>query len=204
MLSWLCIFHLAVCTTQGIRALSENKLRGLAHWSLVTPCHSFFISVSIFLHSPTSSILRISLDSAEAGPRQKIDGETVERVENFILQLFPNHCRWWLQPRNKKTLTPWKKSYDQPRQHIKKQRHYFANKGSSSQSYDFSSSHVWMWELDCKESWVSKWKWKWKLLSRVRLSVTPWTVAYQAPRSMEFSRQEDWSGLPFPSPISNE
>ena len=51
-------------------------------------------------------------------------------------------------------LTPWKKSYDQPRQHIKKQRHYFANKGSSTQSYGFSSSHVWMWELDYKESWA--------------------------------------------------
>ena len=52
-------------------------------------------------------------------------------------------------------LAPWKKSYDQPRQHIKKQRHYFANKGPSSQSYGFSSScHVWMWELDYKESWV--------------------------------------------------
>ena len=43
-----------------------------------------------------------------------------------------------------KTLAPWKESYDQPRQHIKKQRHYFANKGPSSQSYGFSSSHVWM------------------------------------------------------------
>ena len=53
-------------------------------------------------------------------------------------------------------LAPWKKSYDQPRQHIKKQRHYFANKGSTSQSYGFSSSHVWMWELDHKESWVPK------------------------------------------------
>ena len=53
-------------------------------------------------------------------------------------------------------LTPWKESYDQPRQHIKKQRHYFANKGSSSQSYDFSSSHVWMWELDYKEVWALK------------------------------------------------
>ena len=51
---------------------------------------------------------------------------------------------------------PWKKSYDQPRQHVKKQRHYFANKGPSSQSYGFSSSHVWMWELDYKESWVLK------------------------------------------------
>ena len=53
-------------------------------------------------------------------------------------------------------LAPWKKSCDQPRQHIKKQRHYFANKGPSSQSYGFSSSHLWRWELDCKESWAPK------------------------------------------------
>ena len=55
-----------------------------------------------------------------------------------------------------KILTPWKESYDQPRQHIKKQRHYFANKGLSSQSSGFSSSHVWIWELDYKESWAPK------------------------------------------------
>ena len=48
------------------------------------------------------------------------------------------------------------KSCDQPAQHIKKQRHYLANKGPSSQSYGFSSGHVWMWELDYKESWVPK------------------------------------------------
>ena len=53
-------------------------------------------------------------------------------------------------------LAPWKKSYDQPRQHIKKQKHYFANKGPSSQGYGFSSSHVWMWVLRYKESWVPK------------------------------------------------
>ena len=53
-------------------------------------------------------------------------------------------------------LAPWKKSYDQPRQHIKKQRHYFVKKGPSSQSYGFSSSHVWMWELGYKENWVLK------------------------------------------------
>ena len=47
-------------------------------------------------------------------------------------------------------------SYDQPRQHIQKQRHYFANKGPSSQGYGYSSSHVWMWELDCEESWALK------------------------------------------------
>ena len=73
-----------------------------------------------------------------------------------------NHCRWWLQPWNKKTLTPWKKSYDQPSWHIKKQRHYFANKGLSSQGYGFSSSHVcesWAikkaecWRIDAFELW---------------------------------------------------
>ena len=53
-------------------------------------------------------------------------------------------------------LTPWKEIYDQPRQLIKKQRHYFSRKGSSSQSYGFSSSCMWMWELDYKESWSPK------------------------------------------------
>ena len=53
-------------------------------------------------------------------------------------------------------LTPWKESYDQPRQHIKKQRYYLVHKGLSSQGYGFSSSYVWMWELDYKESWAPK------------------------------------------------
>ena len=60
----------------------------------------------------------------------QIDGETVETVTDYFLGL-QNHC-------------PWKKSYDQPRQHIKKQRHYFANKGPFSQSCGFSSSRIWM------------------------------------------------------------
>ena len=55
-----------------------------------------------------------------------------------------------------KDASPWKKSYGQPRQHIRRQRHYFANKGSSTQSYGFSSSHVWMWKLGYKESWALK------------------------------------------------
>ena len=54
------------------------------------------------------------------------------------------------------SLALWKKGYDQPRQHTKKQRHYFTKKCPSSQGYGFSSSHVWMWELDYKESWVLK------------------------------------------------
>ena len=53
-------------------------------------------------------------------------------------------------------LAPWNKSCDKPRQCIKKQRHYFANKGVYIQSYGFSSSHVWIWELDHKEGWVLK------------------------------------------------
>ena len=53
-------------------------------------------------------------------------------------------------------LAPWKESYDQPKQLNKKQRHYFANKVPPSESYGFSCSHVWMWELDRKESWAQK------------------------------------------------
>ena len=53
-------------------------------------------------------------------------------------------------------LAPWKKSYDKPRQHTKKQRYHSTNKGPSSQRYGFSSSHVWMWKLDHKEGWTLK------------------------------------------------
>ena len=67
-----------------------------------------------------------------------------------------NHCRWWLQPWNQKMLASWKKSYDQPRQHVKKQRHYLAEKGPSSQNNGFFSRHVWMWQLDHNESWGMK------------------------------------------------
>ena len=74
----------------------------------------------------------------------EIDGETVETVRLYFFGL-QNHCRLWLQPWNLKMLAPWKKSYDQPRQHIQKQRHYFANKAQSSQGYGFSNSHVFMW-----------------------------------------------------------
>ena len=86
----------------------------------------------------------------------QIDGETMETVTDFIFRGLQYHCRWWLQPWNSKTLAPRKKNYDQPRQYIKKQRYYFANKSPSSQSYGFSSSHVWMWELDYKESRAPK------------------------------------------------
>ena len=74
----------------------------------------------------------------------QIDGETMETVIDFISGGSKITADGDCSNEIKKTLAPWKKSYDQPRHHIKKQRHYFINKGPSSQSYDFSSSHVWM------------------------------------------------------------
>ena len=123
---------------------------------------------------PNSLLMKVKEESEKAGLKlniQKtkimtsgpitsweINGETVETVLDFIFFFFfgskitaGGDCSHEI-----KMLAPWKESYDQPRWHIKKRRHYFANKGPSSQSYGFSSSHVWMWELDYKESWVPK------------------------------------------------
>ena len=74
----------------------------------------------------------------------QIDGEIMETVTDFIFLGSKITVDGDCSHEMKKTLAPWKKSYDKPRQHIKKQRHYFANKGLSSQGYGFSSSHVWM------------------------------------------------------------
>ena len=75
----------------------------------------------------------------------QIDGETMETVTDFILGgskiTADGDCNHEIKK------IPWKKSYDQPRKHIKKQRHYFADKGPFGQSYGFSSSHIWMWEF---------------------------------------------------------
>ena len=81
----------------------------------------------------------------------QIDGENNRNTDRLYFLGLQNHCRQWLQPWNLKMLASWKKSYDTPRQSIKTHRHYFANKGLHSQSYGFSSSHVWIWELEHKE-----------------------------------------------------
>ena len=85
----------------------------------------------------------------------QIDGKTVETLADFILGA-PKSLQMVTTAMKLKEFTPWKGSYDQPIQHIKKQRHYFANKGPSSQGYGLSSGHVWMWDLDYKEIWASK------------------------------------------------
>ena len=80
----------------------------------------------------------------------QIDGETMETMTDFIFLgskiTADGDCSHEIK------FSSWKKSYDQPRQHIKKQRHYFANKGLSIQEYSFSSGHIWMWVLVHKES----------------------------------------------------
>ena len=86
----------------------------------------------------------------------QVNGETMETVTDFIFLGSKITADDDYSHKIKKTLAPWKKSYDQPRQPIEKQRHHFANKGLSSQRYGFSSSHVWVWELDHKESWAPK------------------------------------------------
>ena len=72
-------------------------------------------------------------------------------------------------------LAPWKKSYDQTRQHIKEQRHYFANKGPSGQGYGFSRSYIWMWELDYREIWMPK-NWCFCTVVVVKTLEIPWTA----------------------------
>ena len=83
----------------------------------------------------------------------KIGGETMETVTDFIILgskiTADGDCSHEI-----KRCCPWKKSYDQPKQHIKKQRHYFADKVLYSQICGFSSSYIWMWELDHKERWA--------------------------------------------------
>ena len=103
----------------------------------------------------------------------QIGRETVKTVTDFILggsKITADGDR----SHEMKTVTPWKKSYDQPRQHVKKQRHYFANKGPSSQSCGFSSSHVWkIWTVkraECRSIGAFE-LWCWRRLLRV-----PWTT----------------------------
>ena len=106
----------------------------------------------------------------------QIDGEAVETLRDFIFWA-PKSLHMVTQPWNWKTHVPWKESYDKLRQHIKKQRHYFANKVPSNQRYGFSSSHVWMWELDHKEGWAPKNDafvlWCWRRLESLGLQGDP-------------------------------
>ena len=104
----------------------------------------------------------------------QIDGDIVETVTDFYFWGLQNHCRWWLQPWNSKTLAPWKKSYDQPRQHIKKQGHYSPNKGLvKAMVFPVSMYGCESWNLKKAECWriYAFELWCWRKLLRV-----PWTA----------------------------
>ena len=88
-----------------------------------------------------------------------------------------------------KTFASWKESYDKPRPHIRKQRYYFTDEGPSSQSYYFSSSHVWMWELDYKESWALKNWWFWTVVLEKTLE-SP--LDYKKIQSVHLKGNQSW------------
>ena len=97
------------------------------------------------------------------------------KLRDFIFQAPKSLHMVTVAMKLKKTLALWKKSYDKPRQHIKKQRRYFANKGLSSQSYGFSSSHVWYESWTIKKAWVPKNWCFWTVVLEKTLKV-PWTA----------------------------
>ena len=104
----------------------------------------------------------------------QIEGEKVGAVAGFIF--LGSKITVDCDCIHEKTLAPWKKSCDEPRQHIKNQRPHFANKGSYRRSYGFSSSRVWLWELDHKEGWMPKNWCFWAAVLKKTLLRIPWTA----------------------------
>ena len=128
-----------------LMAESEEKLK-----SLLMKMKEESEKVSLKLNIQKTKIMA-------SGPTTswEIDGETMEIVRDFILGA-PKWLQMVIAAMKLKDTYSLEGKYDQPRQHIKKQRHSFANRGLSTQGYGFSSSHVWIWELDYKESWALK------------------------------------------------
>ena len=125
-----------------------NSLRYADDTSLMAESEEELESVLMKVKEESEKvILKLNIQklrSRQSGPitSWQIDGETMETVANFILGgskiTADGYCRLEIKRHSLR------ESYDQPRQHIKKQRYYFANKGQSSQGYGFSNSHVWM------------------------------------------------------------
>ena len=128
-----------------------------------------------------------------------IDGKKVEAVTDFIFLALKS---LWMVTVTMKILAPWKENCDKARKHIKKQKHQFADKSLYSQSYDFSSSRIWIWELDHKEGWVQNNRCLWtvmlekilesqldhKEIKRVRLKGNqPWIFIWRTDAEAEVS-----------------
>ena len=123
-----------------------NNLRYTDDTTLLAESEEELKSLSMKVKEESQKVGSQKMKIMASGPitSWKIDGEIVETVSDFILEGSKITADSDCSHETKRILPPWKKSYDQPRQHIQKQRHYFANKGPSSQGYGFSSSHVWL------------------------------------------------------------
>ena len=125
-----------------------NNLRYADDTTLMAESEEELKSLLMKVKEESENGLRLNIQKMKimaSGPitSWQIDGDAVETVTDFI-SLGSKITEDGDYSHEIKTVAPWKKSYDPPRQHIKKQRHYFANKCPSSQSYGFSSSHVWI------------------------------------------------------------
>ena len=134
---------------------NTNNLRYADDTTLMAKSEEELKSLLVKMKERVKSWLKLNIQKSKIMASSpitswQIDGETMETVTNFIF-LGSKITAYGDCSHEIKTLAPWKKSYVQPRHHFKKQRHYFADKGLYSQSYGFSSSHVWMGELNPKE-----------------------------------------------------
>ena len=147
----LISFRMDWLDLREVQGTLKSLLQHHSSKALIILCSAFFIVQLSHPYMTTGKTIALT--------KRIFDGKVMSLLFNMLCRLviafFPRSKRLlisWLQspsavilePRKIKMLTPWKESYDQPRQHIQKQRHYFANKGPSSQGYGFSSSHVWM------------------------------------------------------------
>ena len=123
----------------------------------------------------------------------EIDGETVETVTNFIFWGVPVSIQMVTAAMKLKDTCSLEEKLWKPRQHIKKQRHYFADKGPSNQSCGFSSSHVWMWELEYKESWALK-NWHFWTVVLEKTLESPWDCKEIKPVNLKVNQSWIFTG----------
>ena len=138
-----------------------NNIRYVDDTTLMAESEEELKSLLIKLEGERKTDLKVNIQNTKiiaSSPitSWQIDEKAMKTVTDFLFFWAPKLLWMVIAAVKLKELAAWKESYNQPRQHIKKQRHYCANKARSSQGYGFSSSHVWMWDLDYKESWAPK------------------------------------------------
>ena len=140
-------FDLLACSRDSQESSPDHSSKASILW------HSAFFTVQLsHPYMTTGKTIALTIQTFVG----KVMSLLFNTLSRFVIVFLPRSKHHFISLHQlyfsifEKMLTPWKKCYDKPRQHIKKQRHHFGNKGPSSQSYGFSSSHAWMWELDHK------------------------------------------------------